>query len=300
MKKYGYVLVVLMLILSGCGSHVISPANKSGQTKASTPIIPADVTGVFEPVKDDKNSSTISFTNGWKQEVPDENMIIIVEVGNLKGDPMQGIVVVQNQRTGTGEVLSEKKFQTPGKHGSIRITYTNNFNFTIEAEDKTSFLFNVYNGFASVSNGVENKEVFQGTNMKFEYFYRGFATVKNNMMSTYPQGTLIIETDADWHDFMDRYVPGIPYYIPVDYSKEYLVYNGSFPAKPTYSTGHDIKGFIINENKLDTEYVMHETTGDANGIYAQNIDDIIHIFVNIVKVNKSDIPRSTENIYHKK
>jgi len=91
---------------------------------------------------------TISFTNGWKQEVPDENMIIIVEVGNLKSDPMQGIAVVQNQKAGTGEVFLEKKFLTPSKHGSIRITNTNNFNFNITAEDKTSFQFNVYNGFA--------------------------------------------------------------------------------------------------------------------------------------------------------
>lgn len=108
MKKYGYVLVVLMFILSGCGSHVISPSNVPPQVGASTPIIPAGATGVFEPVKDVENSSTISFTNGWKQEVPDENMTIVVQVGNLKSNPMQGIVVVQNQRTETGEVIAEK------------------------------------------------------------------------------------------------------------------------------------------------------------------------------------------------
>lgn len=300
MKKNGYVLIVLMLILSGCGSHVISPYNKSTQVEASKPTITAGATGVFEQVKDAENNSTISFTNGWKQEVPDENMTIVVEVGNLKSDPMQGIVVVQNQRTGTGEVLAEKKFLTPSKHGSIKITSTNVFNFTIEAEDKTSFLFNVYNGFASVSNKVQNKEIAQDTNIKFQYFYRGFATVKYNMFDTYPVGTLIIETDADWHDFMDKYVPGIPYYVAPDFSKELLVYIGSFPAKPNYSTGFDIKGFTISGNKLDTEYVMHENSGDANGIYAQNIDDIIHCFVNIVKIGKSDIPQNIENIYHKK
>ena len=147
MKKYGYVLIVLMFILSGCGSHVISPSNERAQTEAPTPTIPADAKGVFKPVEDAKNSSTIIFTNGWKQGVTDENMTIIVEVGNLKSDPMQGIALVQNQRTGTGEVLAEKKFLTPSKHGSIRIISTNGFNFTVEAEDKAHFLFNVYNGF---------------------------------------------------------------------------------------------------------------------------------------------------------
>ncbi|MHB8077591.1 MAG: hypothetical protein ACYDGZ_28145 [Desulfosporosinus fructosivorans] len=300
MKKYGYVLIVLILILSGCGSHVTSPSNESTQVETSKPTITVGATGVFEPVKDTENNSTISFTNGWKQEVPDENMTIVVEVGNLKSDPRQGIVVVQNQRTGTGEVLAEKKFLTPSKHGSIKITSTNVFNFTIEAEDKTSFLFNVYNGFASVSNEVQNKEIAQDTNIKFQYFYRGFATVKYNMFDTYPVGTLILETDADWHDFMDKYVPGIPYYVAPDFSKELLVYIGRFPAKPNYSTGLDIKRFTISGNKLDTEYVMYENSGDANGIYAQNIDDIVHCFVNIVKISKSDIPQNMENIYHKK
>lgn len=147
------ICIIMVIALVGCGTSSTPAQPNSQQTNTSmevpTPTITFGVNGVFEPVKDDKNSSTISFTNGWRQEVPDEKMVIIVEVGNLKSDPMQGIVVVQNQRIGTGEVLAEKKFQTPSKHGSIRIISTNNFNFTIEAEDKTSFLFNVYNGFAS-------------------------------------------------------------------------------------------------------------------------------------------------------
>ena len=140
----------------------------------------------------------------------------------------------------------------------------------------------------------------EGQKINFEYFYRGFATVKKNVLSSYPLGTLIIETDDDWHDFMDKYVPGIPYYVQIDFSKDYLVYNGTFPAKPTYSEGVDIKGFTITGNELETEYVSHETTGDANGIYAQNIDDITHCFVNIVKISKSDVPQNIENVYHKK
>lgn len=144
----------------------------------------------------------------------------------------------------------------------------------------------------TVNNTNTSKDILnEAYNIKFEYFYRGFETVKNNMMSTYPQGTLIIETDADWHDFMDKYVPGISYNVTVDFSKEYLIYNGSFPAKSTYSTGFDIKGFTISENKLNAESVMSD-------IYAQNIDEVTHCFVNIVKVNKNDIPQSIENIYH--
>lgn len=143
-----------------------------------------------------------------------------------------------------------------------------------------------------------NYTLSDSTNIKFQYFFRGFIPLKENQISTYPTGTYIIETDKEWHDFMDKYVPGIPYYTSVDYSKECLVFSAFLPAKPTYSYGSDIKAFIVNENKLEPEFIEKIPTGDSNGIYAQNIDDIVHCYVNIVKINKDDIPKGIENIYH--
>lgn len=138
-------------------------------------------------------------------------------------------------------------------------------------------------------------------NIKFEYFYRGFATIKNNnSLDTYPNGTLIIETDEDWHDFMDKYVPGISYTIPKDFSNYYLVFDSSPSAKLSYTYGVDIKTFIINGNKLEPEYIHYALTGIANGIYAQNVEGAEHRFVNIVRINKKDIPGNIENVYHKK
>ena len=118
------------------------------------------------------------------------------------------------------------------------------------------------------------------------------------MIDKYPHGTLVIQTDENWHDFMDKFVPGIHYDISIDYSKEYLVVDVVFPAKSFYSIGADIKTFIINGKKLETEYITGKN-GISNGIYAQNIDGAFHCFVNIVKVNKSDIPKNIENIYHR-
>lgn len=89
------------------------------------------------------------------------------------------------------------------------------------------------------------------------------------------------------------------YFTPVDYSKECLIFSVLFPVKPTYSIGADIKTFIVNENKLEAEYINDSTIGTSNEIYAQNIDGIEHCFVNIVKINKKDIPKDCSNIYHK-
>jgi hypothetical protein len=134
----------------------------------------------------------------------------------------------------------------------------------------------------------------------FEYFFRGFAAVKGEEVASYPHETCIIETDEDWHDFMDKYVPGVPYDSSVDYSKEYLVASILFPAKPSYSIAADIKTFEVNEDYLEPEYVVNGMAGISNGIYAQNTEDVMHAFVNIVKVKKNDIPENVINIYHKK
>ena len=152
-------------------------------------------------------------------------------------------------------------------------------------------------GGTTYSNKVgESKYLSDSTDIKFQYFYRGFATIKENMIDTYPHGTLVIQTDENWHDFMDKFVPGIHYAISLDYSKEYLVVDVAFPAKSFYSIGVDIKTFIINGNKLEAEYITGKN-GISNGIYAQNINGAFHCFVNIVKVNKSDMPKNIDNIY---
>lgn len=139
----------------------------------------------------------------------------------------------------------------------------------------------------------ENKTI------SFKYFFRGFITLNYEQVKSYPHDTYIIETDEDWHDFMNKYVPGIPYLTSVDYSKECLVFSVGFPAKPSYSSGFDIKTFTLNKGKLEPEYIFSSTLGDSNGIYAQNINGIEHCFVNIVKINKKDIPKNSRNIYHK-
>lgn len=134
---------------------------------------------------------------------------------------------------------------------------------------------------------------------KFEYFYRGFATVNEKFVDEYPHGTYVIQTDEDWHDFMDMYVPGIPYYVSVDYSKECLVFNALFPAKPSYTHQADIKAFYISENKFKAEY-FEGTTETTNEIYAQNTNEVVHCFVNIVKMSKTDVSQNIENVYHRK
>lgn len=120
------------------------------------------------------------------------------------------------------------------------------------------------------------------------------------MINTFPQGIFVIETDDDWHDFMNKYVPGIHYDVSVDYSKECLVYIGTFPVQNIYSEGLDIKGLSIKNSKIEVQYIEYPNTGICNGIYVQDAEGYINCFVNIVKVDKKDLPGNIENVYHKK
>ncbi len=150
-----------------------------------------------------------------------------------------------------------------------------------------------------VSKSTATVSLSSSSNVKFEYFFRGFVALKSDKIDTYPQEPVVIETNEDWHDFMDKYVPGIQYYINVDYTKDCLVFSPLFPPQAMYSIAADIKTFVVDDkNFLIPEYIK-TNTGISNGIYAQNIDDILHVYVNIVKVNKKGVPKGINNIYHK-
>lgn len=144
-----------------------------------------------------------------------------------------------------------------------------------------------------------NKASLKLENAKFKYFYRGFNIINQKIETQYPKDTVVIETEKDWHDFMDKFVPGIPYYLKVNYSKESLIANVTFPAKPTYTAAIDIKAFTIKSNKLEAKYV-YDKNRLSSGIYVENSDKAQYCFFNIVKVEKKYVPLNIKNIYHKK
>lgn len=158
----------------------------------------------------------------------------------------------------------------------------------------TALIIGLFSGCSP--SGLQRESQSSSTSgIKFEYFYRGFTSVNEDDDSKYPTGIYVIQSENDWYDFMNRYVPGIPYYLDIDYSRECLIVDSSYHAKPNYATSFDIKKINIKDNKINIQ-------GDFDtgaGIYALNAQGIDHYFVNIVKVSKSDVPSDIENIYKK-
>jgi hypothetical protein len=148
----------------------------------------------------------------------------------------------------------------------------------------------------TVSHTTDN---LQNTSKKeFEYFFRGFVDVKTDELESYPHQSYVIETDGDWHDFMNKYVPGIYYRTTVDYTKECLVFCPTFSPHAMFGYGSDIRTLVVDdENNLAPLYIKN---GPMDEIYAMNDANIVHCFVNIVKMNKNDVPEGVKNVYHRK
>ncbi len=144
----------------------------------------------------------------------------------------------------------------------------------------------------SSNNSTSPVNMIEG--IQFKYFYRGFTVVsENNTKFNEMVGTHIIQTDTDWDDFMGKYCPGIPYYIPVDFSSQCLVAQIINGAKPNYNESFDVKSITVNNSTLN----IQDSFDTSAGIYALNTYGYVNYFFNIVVVNKSDLPSTISGIY---
>ncbi|HEX9061483.1 MAG TPA: hypothetical protein VF941_14980 [Clostridia bacterium] len=216
-----------------------------------------------------------------------------------KGADVTDLITVEARASKDKSTWSE--WQT-SNDGSGEIKYYGIFNYiqyriTIISSDYTSPLIKVSSIKLKMLTSDEKKAYSQNiplnqtSNIAFADFYRGFATVSESERDKCPSGTFIIYSKDSWSDFMGKYLPGIPYLNPVDFDKECLIFNGFGSAKPTYCAGFDVKGLKIGNDEL-----VCNVDGD-NGVYAENISGIEHVYVNVVKANKKDIPQNLKNIY---
>ncbi|MCL1858587.1 MAG: hypothetical protein FWF92_05075 [Oscillospiraceae bacterium] len=151
-----------------------------------------------------------------------------------------------------------------------------------------------------IFSGCEKKSDDTGE-IEFEYMYRGFTSVNEEEMSeeyglftmvTYENALKIIFTIDDWGDFMGKYCPGIPYDIMADFQQgECIVVIIGGPVKSNYTSSYYIDKITVNDSKLDIQGNYYER------IYGLNKNGQIHFFLNIVVVNKNDLPQNLDDNY---
>ena len=132
----------------------------------------------------------------------------------------------------------------------------------------------------------------------FEYFYRGFTPLEGEKeASAFEEATgiVIIRTQDDLRGFMSTYCPGFAY-LMTDFSESCLIavseiYGSGF----SYNASSEIKTIKIVNNRV--EVIVDDEQNLSERIYALNTS-VSHWYVNIVRVNKDDLPEGIEGSYN--
>ena len=145
------------------------------------------------------------------------------------------------------------------------------------------------------SDSAANPSVPDG--IEYEYYYRGFTPITeetdvdafNSVL-----GTRVILAEEDWQSFTQKFCPTAGALIPPDFTKECLVAISSmYGSRASESASSDIESIVVN----DGEILVASDDDMSERIYAINISGVGHWFVNVVKVNKNDIPTNVDGIF---
>lgn len=137
----------------------------------------------------------------------------------------------------------------------------------------------------------------QPTGGNFETLYRGFTLVSLEDRDTFDKfmqfGTQIIGTAEDFDAFLDFYCPGNPCDMSLDFSEECVIATIMLGAKPGYAMTHKSLGIDPETGYLNIEL------DQLDPVYALNSGEYGHYFVELIKVNRSELPDNTDSwTYH--
>ncbi|MDR3309790.1 MAG: hypothetical protein LBS90_00380 [Oscillospiraceae bacterium] len=125
----------------------------------------------------------------------------------------------------------------------------------------------------------------------FEYFYRGFTPVTDAPdVSAFEaaSGVKLILTDAEWTDFGQKFCPTALAFAAPDFTKECLIaVGGLYGSRASENVSSDIKNITCEAGLFDITY---DDGNQPERIYALNTGGGGHWFVNVLAVDKSDLP----------
>lgn len=137
----------------------------------------------------------------------------------------------------------------------------------------------------------------QPTDGNFETLYRGFTLVSledRDIFDKFMQfGTRIIGTAEDFDAFLNFYCPGNPCDMSLDFSEECVIATIMLGAKPGYAMTHKSLGIDPETGYLNIELDY------IDPVYALNSGEYGHYFVELIKVNRSELPDNRDSwTYH--
>lgn len=132
----------------------------------------------------------------------------------------------------------------------------------------------------------------------FRCLYRGFTAIQLNDTAAFEAfseiGTRILLSEEDWNAYMGKFCPGIPYYESCDFSKECLLASVVMGARPSYAQSRDLISLKVENGCFVPEY----EDDPAACIYALNSNDTTHFYVEVLILNRQDLPSNIEDLVY--
>ena len=133
--------------------------------------------------------------------------------------------------------------------------------------------------------------------INFEYFFRGFSHA-NDIHEEYDVygilGDCLITREEDWYTFTNNFCSFAGKFSTPNFNEYYLLVNASlYGSSAGANNSHEIDTIQIVDHKIFATSKPH-TSMD---IYAMNSDGFGHLFINVVKVSRKDVPDDIQNVF---
>lgn len=172
-----------------------------------------------------------------------------------------------------------------------------NYVYALNSGEYTHFYVEVIAVSKENRGTTQEKTEINPINGDFKTIYRGFSLVPLDDRDTFENfsefGTKIISTEEAWYGFTASFCPGIPCGVSCDFSKECIIVSIMLGARPMYVGSDRVVG--IDRESGFPVFEMDLT----NPVYALNTGDYTHFYVEIIAIDRAELPGNTDSwTYH--
>ena len=133
----------------------------------------------------------------------------------------------------------------------------------------------------------------------FEYFYRGFTPVVSEQEDINFEtilGTYLIKSEEDWQAFSGEFCPTAGAIETPDFSEKCLIVVSDICGSRAHE---NISREIGTVKVVDNEIIVTTKDSTSMSVYAINTNGIGHLFINVIVVDRSEIPENISNTFSK-
>ena len=147
--------------------------------------------------------------------------------------------------------------------------------------------------------GCASNNKTESNSIDFEYFYRGFTPIvseQEDMDFEAILGAYLIKSEADWQTFAAEFCPMAGALEMPDFNKKCLIAISDIYGSRAHE---NVSREIDTVRVADDEIVVTAKDSTPMSVYVINSNGVGHLFINIIVVDKADVPENIRNTFNK-